>query len=57
MNLSAWNALVTRWTFQFLLVKRACTREQLVRLVADSRFEAGEITSDGVGFELRLTKR
>jgi ubiquinone/menaquinone biosynthesis C-methylase UbiE len=57
MNLSAWNALVTRWTFQFLLVKRAYTREQLVRLVADSRFAAGEVTSDGVGFELRLTKR
>jgi ubiquinone/menaquinone biosynthesis C-methylase UbiE len=57
MDLSRWNALVTRLTFQFVLVKRAYTREQLERMARDSRFGRCEITADGVGFECRLTKR
>src|SRR5262249_61686894 len=56
MNLSAWNTLVTRWTFEHLLLKRAYTREQLDGMAMQSRFGRWEITSDGIGFELRLTR-
>lgn len=56
MGLSVLNALMTRWTFRLLLLKRAYTREQLERMVAQSRFGRWEIAANGIGFELRLTK-
>ena len=56
MRLSTINALVTRWTFRFVLLKRAYTVEALDRLVARSRFGAGTIRTDGIGFELRATR-
>src|SRR5262249_45047084 len=52
MHLSSWNALITRWTFQFLLVKRAYTGDQLERMAANSRFGGCEIISSGVGLEM-----
>jgi hypothetical protein len=39
-----------------MLLKRAYTREALERMVAQSRFGRSEITMQGIGFELRLTK-
>lgn len=56
MRLSRWNALVTRWTFRFVLLKRAYTRDQLERMVRQTRFGTGDIVPDGIGFELRLSK-
>jgi len=56
MQLSAWNALMTRWTFRHVLLKRAYTRDELERMVARSRFGRGEIAASGIGFELRLIK-
>jgi len=56
MGLSVWNAQMTRWTFRFLLLKRAYTRGQLEQMVAQSRFGHCEIARNGIGFELRLTK-
>jgi ubiquinone/menaquinone biosynthesis C-methylase UbiE len=56
MGLSAINALVTRLTFRFLLLRRAYTRDALDRLVAQSQFGVGAIETDGIGFELRLSK-
>ncbi|HMF98529.1 MAG TPA: class I SAM-dependent methyltransferase [Vicinamibacterales bacterium] len=56
MHLSAWNALMTRWTFRYVLLKRAYTREQLAQMAAHSRFGRGAIFQQGVGLELRLTK-
>jgi len=56
MQLSAWNALMTRWTFRFVLLKRAYTREHLERMAAHSRFGGGAIVPQGIGLELRLTK-
>src|SRR5262249_13845505 len=38
MGMSWWNALVTGWIFRFFLLRRAYSREQLERLVRDSRF-------------------
>ncbi len=56
MNLSALNALLTRWIFRFGLLKSAYTREQLERMATESRFGGCEILAAGVGFELRLTR-
>jgi ubiquinone/menaquinone biosynthesis C-methylase UbiE len=57
MHLSTWNALMTRFIFRFGLLKAAYTREQLEDMAAHSRFGTGEIRIDGIGFELRLTRR
>ena len=57
MKLSRWNALWTRWTFRWILLGRAYTVEAMHALVAQSAFGAGDIRTDGVGFELRATKR
>lgn len=57
MRLSAINALLTHWTFRFVLLKRAYTRAALETMVAASRFGACEITTDGIAFELRLAKQ
>ena len=56
MHLSAWSSLLTRWIFRFWLLKKAYTREDLERMAQESRFRHCEITSEGIGFELRLTK-
>ncbi len=57
MNLSRWNAAFTRLTFRFLLLRNAYTRAELERMAAQSRFGGGELREDGIGFELRLTRR
>ena len=56
MRLSAWNSLLTRWTFKFVLLKRAYTREQLEHMASQSPFGRWEIATDGIGVELRLMK-
>ncbi len=56
MGLSWWNRLLTRWIFRFVLLRRAYTREQLERLLRDSRFERANIVAAGIGFELQLAK-
>ena len=55
MQLSPLNALFTRWTFRFGLLREA-TRDRLDAVVAGSRFGTGEVRIDGIGFELRLVK-
>src|SRR5205807_3893544 len=50
MHLSALNAFFTRLTFRFGLLRSAYTRQALEAVVARSRFCAGEIVPDGVGF-------
>jgi ubiquinone/menaquinone biosynthesis C-methylase UbiE len=56
MNLSALNSVITRWIFQFGLLKRAYSLEALKRIAAQSRFRSREIERKGIGFELRLHK-
>src|SRR5215471_5856297 len=38
MGLSRWDAMLTRWTFRFMLLKRAYTREDLERMAKNSLF-------------------
>ncbi|HJZ74257.1 MAG TPA: class I SAM-dependent methyltransferase [Vicinamibacterales bacterium] len=56
MHLSRMNAQITRWTFRFMLLKLAYTSRQLAELAEGSRFGHGEISADGIGCELRMTK-
>jgi len=56
MGLSWLNALLTRWTFRFMLLKTAYSSAALERLVLASRFGTGEVLQDGIGFDLRLAK-
>ena len=56
MNLSRLNAAFTRWTFRFVLLRRAYTREAMEELATRSRFGGCEIVERGIGFDLRLSK-
>jgi ubiquinone/menaquinone biosynthesis C-methylase UbiE len=56
MGMSWLNSLLTRWTFRFMLLKTAYSRDALEQMVARSRFAEGEIRCDGIGFDLRLAK-
>ena len=56
MELSAWNALVTRFIFRHGLLRAAYTADQLADMATKSAFSGGEVTPRGIGFELRLTK-
>jgi ubiquinone/menaquinone biosynthesis C-methylase UbiE len=56
MQLSPLNALFTRWTFRFGLLREAYTRDRLEAVVARSRFGTSEVRIDGIGFELRVVK-
>jgi ubiquinone/menaquinone biosynthesis C-methylase UbiE len=56
LGLGFWNALVTRWTFKLMLIKRAYTREQMQAFVSQTPFKRAFITETPIGFELRLQK-
>ena len=56
MHLSTLNAAMTRWVFRFWLLKKAYSRQAIEQLAEQSRFGTCEIETDGIGFELRLTK-
>jgi ubiquinone/menaquinone biosynthesis C-methylase UbiE len=56
MNLSAVNALVTRFVFRHGLLRAAYTKGQLRDMATASRFERHEIVPRGIGLELRLMK-
>lgn len=50
------DAWMTKWTFRHMLLKRAYTREEFIRMVAQSRFGMYQIRVLGLGFEVRLEK-
>ena len=52
-GLDAW---VTRWTFRHVLLKRAYTRNDLVRMAKESSFGKADIRSRDLGLEVWLTK-
>ena len=51
------NTFITKWIFRTALLRAAYRTEAALRLAARSRFGSGHITTRGVGFDLRLTKR
>jgi ubiquinone/menaquinone biosynthesis C-methylase UbiE len=55
MELSGLNAFTTRFTLRQLR-RRAYSENEFARLVAQSAFSAGAISSGGISLEVRLTK-
>jgi ubiquinone/menaquinone biosynthesis C-methylase UbiE len=56
MHLSRIDRQLTRWTFRFMLLRRAYTHGQLTAMAGRSRFGRGDITANGIGCELRMTR-
>jgi len=56
MHLSPLNQQMTRLTFRFMLLRLAYTHEQLAAMARRSRFFGGDITMNGIGCELRMTR-
>ncbi len=57
MQLSALNALMTRATFRFFLLKNAYTKEDMERMAAQSRFGVCTVQARGIEFDARFAKR
>jgi ubiquinone/menaquinone biosynthesis C-methylase UbiE len=56
MGLSAINAAITKWTFRFMLIKRAYTIEEFRGFAARSGLGTCDIRPTATGFEARLRK-
>jgi ubiquinone/menaquinone biosynthesis C-methylase UbiE len=56
MKVGAVNAALTKWSFRFMLLKRAYTREEFERFIAQSGWPKYEIRDAPVGFEITLSK-
>ncbi len=56
MHLGTINALLTRNTFRFMLLKRAYTRDDFQRFIATSGFQNVDIQQTTIGFDIWLRK-
>jgi len=56
MHLGPVNAVITRLTFRFMLLKRAFTREEFQQLLAQTKFGPIDIREDLIGLELALSR-
>lgn len=56
MGLGRFDALLTRWTFRHMLIKRAYTAEQFRSMAAASRFGGCAIETSRIGLEVTLRK-
>jgi ubiquinone/menaquinone biosynthesis C-methylase UbiE len=56
MGLSAINALITRWIFKNMLVKRAYTKARFNELVSRSEFRTCTVEEDMLGLQVWLKK-
>jgi ubiquinone/menaquinone biosynthesis C-methylase UbiE len=50
------DAWLTKWAFRCMLIKRAYTQEQFLRMAAESRFGACQISLEPIGMEVRFAK-
>ena len=50
------DAWMTKWTFRHVLLKRAYTGEEFIRIAEKSRFGTCQMNAGPLGFEVRLTK-
>lgn len=53
---SGIDAWMTRWTFRHVLLKRAYTKDQFIRMAEQSRFGTCMINVVSIGLEVRFTK-
>lgn len=56
MNLGAVNAIITKLTFRFMLLKRAYTKSEFEELISGTKFHDIEIREDLIGLEIFLSK-
>ncbi|MGE5446318.1 MAG: class I SAM-dependent methyltransferase [Ignavibacteriales bacterium] len=56
MGLNRINSLITTWTFRFMLIKRAYTKDEFYRLVSNTEFRKCEIQESLTGLEIWLEK-
>lgn len=56
MGLGTLDRLFTKWTFKVMLLKTAYSVEQMESMIAQTPFKAGEIKTDGIGFQAWLHK-
>jgi ubiquinone/menaquinone biosynthesis C-methylase UbiE len=56
VNLGAVNAIITKLTFRFMLLKRAYTKDEIERLLAQTAFKQIEIRESLTGLEIWLRK-
>lgn len=56
MKVGAMNATFTKLTFRFMLLKRAYTREQFEKMIAEAGWQKYKVGEAPVGFEITLTK-
>ncbi len=56
MELNRINSLITKWTFRFMLLKRAYTKDEFNGLVSNTRFRKCEIQESLMGLEIWLEK-
>jgi len=53
---SGFDAWLTKMAFRFMLIKRAYTREEFIRMAQESRFGSCQIRAVPIGFEVRFAK-
>jgi ubiquinone/menaquinone biosynthesis C-methylase UbiE len=53
---SRFDAWLTRWAFRCMLIKRAYTKEDFIRMAEQSHFQKCGITVGPIGFEVRFGK-
>ena len=56
LGLSWWSTWTTKLTFRFMLLKRAHSKAQLERFLADAGVRSFEIHEEPMGFEVWLRK-
>ena len=56
MGLTMVNRILTKLTFKAFLIRSAYTRAEFVQMLAQTAFRKTQITSDGMGFEITMTK-
>jgi len=56
MNAGSLNAILMKWTFRFMLLKRAYTSEEFEKMIAQSGWGKHDIGEAPVGFEITLEK-
>ena len=56
MNIGALNRFITSLTFRFMLLKRAYTRAEFERMIAQTAFRTAEIHTNLIGLEVLLRR-
>jgi ubiquinone/menaquinone biosynthesis C-methylase UbiE len=56
LGLTGFDAILTKWIFKTMLIKRAYTKDAFRELVSKSRFKTGKILEDTIGLEVWLEK-